>query len=239
MQRSNYSVMSTTVDRFFDRLTDSYTETILRCFPRYPEMLGVLLGYLPQQLNPTRILELGCGTGNLSAMLREQFPDSSLHLVDISPESIEECRRRLAKVPNAESITYQCADFRDLRFSNDSFDLVISSISIHHLDSDNKRILHGGVFDWLRPAGVYTFADQHAGVSEDVYQSHIAGWKRLAFDAGSTEEEWQMWMQHQSQHDFHDPLPDQINWLQEAGFVKVDCLWRYLLWCVVQAQKPL
>ena len=56
-------------------------------------------------------------------------------------------------------------------------------------------------------------------------------------EAGSTEDEWQMWMQHQTEHDFHDTLSDQMAWLRDAGFETVDCVWRYLLWSVVQARK--
>jgi hypothetical protein len=56
--------------------------------------------------------------------------------------------------------------------------------------------------------------------------------------AGSTDEEWQMWMKHQFEHDHHDTMVEQIDWLRQAGFQKVDCPWRYLLWTVLQAEKP-
>jgi hypothetical protein len=62
-------------------------------------------------------------------------------------------------------------------------------------------------------------------------------WKAAAIGAGSTEQEWEMWMQHQADHDHHDTLTDQIDWLRNAGFSMVDCPWRYLLWAVVQARK--
>lgn len=45
------------------------------------------------------------------------------------------------------------------------------------------------------------------------------------------------WMQHQSDHDHHATLPDQQRWLSEAGFGAVDCVWRYLLWTVVVAER--
>jgi ubiquinone/menaquinone biosynthesis C-methylase UbiE len=42
------------------------------------------------------ILEIGCGTGHLSILLQEKFPDRHLTLVDISEQMIEQCRRRLS-----------------------------------------------------------------------------------------------------------------------------------------------
>ncbi len=44
-------------------------------------------------------------------------------------------------------------------------------------------------------------------------------------------------MDHQRDHDFHDPLHSQMDWLQKAGYKEVDCTWRYLLWTVIQARK--
>jgi len=77
------------VEQFFDALTDDYTATIERCFPRYREMLWALLDYLPRKRSPSAILELGCGTGNLSELRANRFPTASLRLVDLSGESIE------------------------------------------------------------------------------------------------------------------------------------------------------
>jgi len=42
------------------------------------------------------ILEIGCGTGHLSVLLQQEFPDRDLTLVDISEQMLEQCRRRLS-----------------------------------------------------------------------------------------------------------------------------------------------
>lgn len=222
------------VSHFFDTLTDDYTRTIERCFPRYREMLWALLDYLPRDRQFESVLELGCGTGNLSVLLRETFPAARLKLVDISGESLDVCRSRIG---SGGDISIEQADFRTLCCDDGSFDLVISSIAIHHLDPDEKQALFQQVHGWLRRDGVFSFADQCAGASDDLYARHIQNWKSASFAAGSTDPEWDMWMQHQAEHDHHDTLVDQLNWLREAGFSVVDCPWRYLLWSVIQARK--
>ncbi len=222
------------VGRFFDSLTDDYAGAIERCFPRYQEMLWALLSYLPRDRKFTSILELGCGTGNLSVLLQEAYPDAKLTLVDVSSESLDVCRSRLDA---DDRCSFEQKDFRELTYDNGSFDLVISSIAIHHLDSAGKQDLFGNCFNWLHDGGLMSFGDQCAGVTTEVNKLHISNWKDLAFGAGSSVEEWDMWMQHQREDDHHDPLPDQLNWLRQAGFHSVDCTWRYLLWSVVQAWK--
>jgi hypothetical protein len=80
-------------------------------------------------------------------------------------------------------------------------------------------------------------AHQFRSATDDLYTCHIQNWKAESLAAGSTETEFEMWMAHQREHDYHDPLKEQINWLTEAGFHGVDCSWRYLRWSVVQATK--
>ena len=93
-------------------------------------------------------------------------------------------------------------------------------------------------YRWLATGGILSYSDQFSGTTDDIYQRHLEHWKRFADSMNTSASEWQMWMEHQAAHDFHDPLPDQLDWLRAAGFRPVDCPWRYLLWTVVQARKP-
>jgi tRNA (cmo5U34)-methyltransferase len=222
------------VGQFFDTLTDDYTATIERCFPRYREMLWALLDYLPKTRRVESILELGCGTGNLSILLHEAFPEARLHLVDVAGESLDLCRTRLSA---GETVEFEQQDFRKLAFPTGAFDLIVSSIAIHHLKPSEKQHLFRQCYGWLTEDGIFCFVDQFAGASLDLYERHIHNWKELSFDAGSSQDEWDMWMRHQAEHDHHDTLGDQMEWLRQAGFSLVDCPWRYLLWSVLQARK--
>lgn len=225
--------MSDSVGRFFDSLAGEYTEAILRCFPRYDEMLWALLEYLPDRSYHS-ILELGCGTGNLTVLATQKWPEANLLAVDLSADSIDVCRSRLADRPN---IDYRTCDFRDLEFNPGQFDLVISSISIHHLNSAEKQTLFRQIEGWLQPGGVLGYVDQFASATAELSRKQLANWKRIALAAGSTNDEWQMWMQHAADHDHHDTLADQMAWLNAAGFGDIDCPWRYLLWTLLTAEK--
>lgn len=220
--------------QFFDSLGGDYTEAIERCFPRYREMLWAVLDCLPRDRKTGSVLELGCGTGNLSVLLSEAYPAAALRLADISGESLELCQARLGARDN---IVFERQDFGEADYAAGSFDLVVSSIAIHHLDSSGKQSLFRRVFRWLADDGVFCFADQCAGATPDLQARHMENWKTLSFQAGSSDAEWEMWMRHQDEHDHHDSLTDQLDWLRKAGFPVVDCPWRYLLWSVIQARK--
>lgn len=222
------------VGQFFDSITGDYTASIERCFPRYTEMLWALINYLPEGRQFRSILDLGCGTGNLSALIHKAFPEASLHVVDISKDSLDVCQSRL---DSSGSLVCDQQDFGSVDYKHSSFDLVVSSIAIHHLDSAGKQLLFERIYQWLTDDGVLCFADQCAGATPDLNARHMENWKQLSSDAGSTSSEWEMWMQHQAEHDHHDTLGQQLQWLKEAGFTVVDCPWRYLLWSVIQARK--
>jgi tRNA (cmo5U34)-methyltransferase len=222
-----------TAEEFYDSFSSQYTEAIKRCVPRYEEMLRLLLRYIPSTFAPRRILELGCGTGNLTAMIAHKYPDSTLVAVDFSGETLAECKRRL----NNPLITFLQEHFETLSFAKSSFDLVISSISIHHLsDTDKNRLFHN-VFQWLTDDGIFTFADQFRGETDEAYQRHIDLWKAHGIEHAVSDEEWEMWMEHQRAHDHHATIREHLSWLEQCRFEVADCVWRYSLWAILDARK--
>lgn len=222
--------MNRSLPGFFNQLGDSYSDLIRKCVPRYEEMLWALLNYLPSDWMPGRILELGCGTGNLTALLAQRFPSSNIHVVDVAADLLSVCRQHLGD----RTIDYTCCDFRELDLTAASYELVISSISLHHLDDAEKKLLFGRLHDSLCSNGWMAYADQFSAPRTEVYQQHLAAWRQ---QAACDDSEWEEWMSHQEEHDHHASLTDQFDWLRQAGFEQIDCVWRHLLWTVVQARK--
>jgi tRNA (cmo5U34)-methyltransferase len=122
------------VHDFYNKINDQYTKSIMQCVPRYTEMQWAILRYIPDNLRPKKILDLGCGAGNLTDLLIDQYPDSEIHIVDISDKMIDLCTRKYEA--NQNIVPHRC-DFRDLPYATDTFDLIVSSIAIHHINDDD------------------------------------------------------------------------------------------------------
>jgi len=96
---------------------------------------------------PASVVDLGCGPGNLTSLLRERWPDADISGLDSSPEMIEQAR-------SAEpSITFEVADLRGWAAAGDPVDVLISNATLQwvpdHLDllpSLVGRVRPGG---WL------------------------------------------------------------------------------------------
>ncbi|MCP4608000.1 MAG: class I SAM-dependent methyltransferase [Planctomycetes bacterium] len=230
MEKESFS----SVEQFYNAVSKDYNKFINRAVPRYPEMLWAIFHYIPKDLKPKRVLELGCGTGNLSELIVKKYPESEKVLVDISEEILSQCKKRLE---GNDSIEYYRADINELDFPADSFDLIVSSITIHHLKSHEKERLFKKAFSWLNNKGVFTYGDQFAGATKEIYDNHMKLWHQFALNSGCTEDQWELWMKHQDEHDYHATAVDQILWLKKANFSSIDITWRYLLWTVITARK--
>jgi len=226
--------MDETSEQFFDQHSRTYSDAIERCVPRYREMLQVMLDAVPPELQPTRILELGCGTGHLTLELTRRWPAADILAVDLSAEVLAVAAERFGE---SARVRFERAPMEDLELDSGSLDLVISSIAIHHLRDPQKAALFARVERWLRSAGVLVFADQFAGSAPHLDAQHRREWQRLATAAGVTEEEWAAWRVHESDHDHHSSLEFHLKALAKGGFPLVDCVWRHLLWTVLFAQS--
>ncbi|MEW7989216.1 MAG: class I SAM-dependent methyltransferase [Candidatus Thiodiazotropha sp.] len=78
-----------------------------------------------------RLLDIGTGPGRLLFELRRVFPDTALYGVDISPAMVEQANKNL-ETSGCENIELDVADAKALPYADGSFDLVISTGSLHH-----------------------------------------------------------------------------------------------------------
>lgn len=217
---------------YFGGMAESYDSLIRRAVPRYEEMTDRLLAHLPA--GAARVLELGCGTGNLSLQLAERFPDAWILYVDAAPEMVELTRQRLAQqhAGDVSRADFLVARFEDLRLDGADYDLVVSSISLHHVM--RKDLLYAGIRRGLRSGGALRFADQMHGATSFNHEIIWQDW--LAFArAHCTPEEVEHLIAHSEQHDHYISVAEQFRLLGEAGFRNFDCVWRSGMWSVITA----
>lgn len=225
---------TTTAAGYFGAMADSYDAFIRRAVPRYEEMSARLVDYLPAAA--TRVLELGCGTGNLSLRLAERYPDAELTLVDASDEMVDTTRARLAERHPRARATFVTERFEALRLPPGGFDLVTSSISLHHVR--DKAPVYAAVFAALAPGGTFRFSDQLGGSA----RNHGHNWQRwlehCRGPGGCSEEDVQSLLDHAEAHDHYTPLQTHFELLSACGFIDLDCVWRNWIWGIVTADRP-
>ena len=224
--------MDPTAHEYFGRIAEEYDSLIRRAVPRYAEMFERLLVYAPDRA--TRVLELGCGTGVLTAGLVARYPEAQISAVDASAKMLAVTASRL---PEGTRFTPVEDRFENLDFPEASFDLVTSSIALHHLE--DMEAYFRRVRAWLVPGGTLLYSDQMRGGTE---RNHGINWNAMTDfwrEPGHLDaEEIRSLEEHARDHDHYRPILDQARWLAAAGFVEVDVVWRNWMWGILSARAP-
>ncbi len=108
------------------------------------------------ELDPlsARVLDVGCGNGvSLWNLLRLGFKTSNLFGVDIQEDRILQ-----AKAINPQ-VTFDCADATSLKFSDDTFDLVMESTLFLQTDDDVTRRIALEMIRVTKPGGILLVSD--------------------------------------------------------------------------------
>lgn len=168
-----------------------------------------------------RILDIGCGTGFVTAKIAEKLNAESGGLalgIDAAGKMIESARaKRLSS-----TCQFEVAAAENLRFDHASFDSVISTLFFHHIDLDLKQKALSEAFRILKPGGTLLIADMHTPTTLfGTLISHVSRW---------------FFMQPEIGENIRGVLPGLI---ENSGFTKPDLVTTYFGYIsVFLSRKP-
>ena len=126
-----------------------------------------LVALLPD-VTGRRVLDLGCGAGQLAQYLATREAAEVIG-VDVSERMLELARTRWAH----PRVRYQRMAIEDASFTAARFDLVVSVLALHYVD--DYRGLMARIAEWLTPGGVLVYSTEHP-----IYTARLPddGWVR-------------------------------------------------------------
>ena len=133
---------------FFDRLARTYDQRELQALayrPTHDAVIARLDG-----ARPSRVIDLGCGTGQLTRRLIERFPDATVVAVDLSPGMLAKAAQRLAATGSNHPAIVR-ADAQRPPFAPASIDVVVCTESFHWYRDQAGAL--DGLAELLRPGG--------------------------------------------------------------------------------------
>ena len=138
---------------------------------RFQRRVEMLTSGLPDNAN---VLELGCGTG----LFTYEFANKPIKLtaIDISPDLLEEAK----KIISACNVSFKLENAYEMSFPDNSFDAVIGSSVLHHLDI--KKALHE-IYRVLKPGGIIRFTEPNMLNPQIALQKNIPWLKKRLGDS--------------------------------------------------------
>lgn len=103
------------------------------------------------------VLEIGCGTGALTTVVKREYPEANVVGLDPDPKALARAKRKAAATGVA--IQFDQGFAGGLPYADASFDRVLSAFMFHHLPAEEKEKTLREVRRVLRPGGEFHMLD--------------------------------------------------------------------------------
>ena len=203
--------------------------------PAREQQMHIMIELLRGIPQPSQVLELCCGEGLLAELILDSLPGVSYWGLDGSPVMLDKAGKRLSRFGELVHLNpFELVD-HSWRKLDSQVQAVVSSLAIHHLDGEDKKILFNDLYGMLDQAGVFILADivepattQGRNIAAEAWDEVVRE-RSLKLD-GSTaglnfflSEHWNTYRYPDPDDiDHPSPLFDQLKWLEQAGFVNID-----------------
>lgn len=207
--------------------------------PSRDELEQVMLDLIPAEPEESFLaVELGIGSGWLSAAILERFPAARMLGVDGSPTMLREADARLRPFAGRYELRpFRLEDPAWLEQLGADVRCFVSSLVIHHLDGAGKADLYRRLHARLAAGGALLIADLVAPRSEWERRALARQWdaetRRQSLAMTGSLQTYQRFVDdHWNLYDYPDPmdmpstLPDHLRWLADAGFVGANIFWQ-------------
>ena len=221
------------VKAHFEEEAHEFDMIIQKLIPHYNEMINATVCAIPfQRESAFSVIDLGCGTGALSKAVQQHFPNAEITCVDIADKMLEIARGNLKGAAN-----FIQADFHKFDFS-DTFDVIVSSLALHHLESDNDKLkFYRKIYSALNCGGVFINTDVVLGSDEMLQQMYMKKWLEFMSENVSEDEIANKWLPNYYAEDRPAKLTSHLDMLKSCGFSLVDVVYKYYNFTVYCAKK--
>jgi ubiquinone/menaquinone biosynthesis C-methylase UbiE len=172
-----------------------------------------------------RLLDIGTGPGRLLIALRRLAPELELTGVDISEAMVAQAAANMAAAGLSDKVRVQQAGAKQLPFEDNSFDIVISTASLHHWKQPQESMAE--VHRVLKPGGFALLYDLVKNTPKEVMAEGSKKYGRFRI--------FLLWL-----HSFEEPFynADAMRELADPTLFENICIRWVGLLCCLTLRKP-
>jgi tRNA (cmo5U34)-methyltransferase len=202
-----------------------------------PLVLDLIAAAAKSHLQPgDKILDIGCGAGNLTLRLLQEIPQLDCHLADLSLPMLHRAEQRV-RATGTQTVQIFQSDLRQLPFAENTFDAVVAGAVLHHLrDDDDWLTTFRQLHRWLKPGGRLYVSDLVHFDEPAIQEIMWARYGDYLESIGGPDYREKVFA-YIDKEDSPRSLPFQIGLLRKTGFTSHDILHRNSVFACYYAVK--
>ncbi|MGM9540635.1 class I SAM-dependent methyltransferase [Anaerovibrio sp.] len=217
----------------FNRVAGEYDANRKRFIPCFDDYYDGATRFLLSNIRkPAKVLDLGAGTGLLTYHWYKYSPDTEYVLTDVAEEMLAVARQRFAGVDN---VSYLVQDYTK-ELPEKAFDVIMSALSIHHLEDKAKEKLFRDIYAGLPEGGLFVNYDQFCADSPGMSRWLDSYWEGQLEKSGLSSHDIELWLERRKL-DRECSTEAELAMLRRCGFRDVQCVYSYHKFSVLVAVK--
>jgi len=209
---------------------DSRRKFILPCFDDFYYRSVSLLKYFNKDFS--NIVDLGAGTGLLTKVLYEMYPNANYTLIDVSQDMLKIAKERFAGKKNFRFLDCNYVD--DIPVEN--CDMICSALSIHHMEENEKEKLYQNIYRKLNKGGFLLILDIFRAKFEGTENIYYSWWNNFLDVNGMSQKEKAAW-EEGKKLDRENTMKETTRLLITSKFKNIECIYQFMKFGVIIAVK--
>jgi tRNA (cmo5U34)-methyltransferase len=228
----------------YDRHALAYDLYQSAVVPGYQEMLDLVAEACHRYLSQSsKLIDLGCGTGNASLAVLQKIPSARVYLIDGSERMVKVAAEKISRAhPNA-ILGSKVADLAGSDWQEglggEGYDAIISTLVLEHLPFDRYKAAIAKSFHLLKPGGWLLAAEGYSEEGSDMQEwffEEMEG-RREAIETETSD--FVARLRDERETHYYCSKAEKEEWWRDAGLVQVNVLWQYLCIALMTGRKPL
>ncbi len=208
--------------------------------PKYREVHDIMTSMLDfEKSQQIRVVDLGCGFGDLTRRIIDAFPLSVVFGIDNQSAILERTREKFQD--SLDQVVFYQRDLNNSAWMNglDYLHAVVSSFALDYLPEERHKAIVEEVHEKLEPGGRWVscefFRSEDNRINRIFHDLEISFIQRAMKEGQVNGEQLEQLGKSTILRQQHHicTVDDKVSWLKQAGYIYVDVPWRFLNLAVI------
>ncbi len=222
------------IKEHFEKEAAVFDKFFFKVMPHYEEMTQGLANALPFTKNEKlKIIDLGCGTGNLSRKIIKAYPNAQITCIDMAENMLKMAKVKLGANSN---VKFWLGDVRNFDYAK-KYDAIVASMVLHHVEGKEKPKLYHKIYNSLIKGGSFFNIDIFVSANSHLQKMYMDKWKTFMKANGLAVHKTNDMIKRHEREDRPVVFKDEIAIMHQVGFKNIDIVLKYYNFALYGAIK--